>query len=231
MRVLVVEDEPAIARRLVQFCKRILGEKLEAAVVAETYEAANAQVAALPFDVMLLDLRLHDRDGMELLAQSVCESFHTVIVSANTEQALRAFEYGVVDFIPKPFTVERLAQALRRVQPGGRAAHSARCLGVRKHGRVELIRVDDVLYIEGADKYSELVLHDGRRELHGKTLAGLEAVLPATFSRIHKSYIVRMSSVSRIYALEGGRHEAELKNGIRLPVGRSRFQEIKAQLV
>jgi len=231
MRILIVEDEPAIARRLLQFCRTILMEKLEVAMVAETYAAASAQIAALPFDVMLLDLALQDRDGMELLAQSVCESFHTIIVSANTDQALRAFEYGVVDFIPKPFTVERLVQAFRRVQPGGRAAQSARCLGVRKHGRVELIPVDDLLYIEGANKYSELVLADGRRELHGKTLAGLEALLPPAFVRIHKSFVVRMSAVLRIYALEGGRHEAELKNGVRLPVGRSRFQEIKARLV
>jgi DNA-binding LytR/AlgR family response regulator len=200
-------------------------------VVAETYEAASAQIAALTFDVMLLDLKLQERDGMELLAQSACESFHTVIVSANTDQALRAFEYGVVDFISKPFTLERVEQALRRVQPGGRAAHFARCLGVRKHGRVELISIDDVLYIEGADKYSEIVLKNGRRELHGKTLAAFEAVLPATFSRIHKSFIVRLSAVTRIYALEGGRHEAELKNGLRLPVGRSRFQEIKSRLI
>ena len=231
MRILVVEDEPAIARRLVQFCSKILGEQLEVSVVAETYEAASAQIAALTFDVMLLDLKLQERDGMELLAQSTCESFHTVIVSANTDQALRAFEYGVVDFISKPFTLERVEQALRRVQPGGRAAHFARCLGVRKHGRVELISIDDVLYIEGADKYSEIVLKNGRRELHGKTLAAFEAVLPATFSRIHKSFIVRLSAVTRIYALEGGRHEAELKNGLRLPVGRSRFQEIKSRLI
>ena len=75
------------------------------------------------------------------------------------------------------------------------------------------------------------MLKNGRRELHGKTLAAFEAVLPATFSRIHKSFIVRLSAVTRIYALEGGRHEAELKNGLRLPVGRSRFQEIKSRLI
>jgi DNA-binding LytR/AlgR family response regulator len=231
MRILIVEDEPAIARRLDQFCRAILGDRLEVAMIAPTYEAAGAQIGGQQFDVMLLDLKLHDRDGMELLASSVCESFHTIVVSANTDQALRAFEFGVVDFVAKPFTLERIANALGRVQPGGRAAQSARCLGIRKHGRVELIAVDDVLYVEGADKYSEVVLANGRRELHGKTLSGLEAVLPTSFVRIHKSFLVRMSAVARIYSLEGGRHEAELKSGQRLPVGRSRFKEIKARLL
>jgi two-component system response regulator LytT len=231
MRILIVEDEPAILRRLQQFCSAILGDNLELMRSAETFESAGALIAEMAFDVVLLDLMLQDRDGMELLANTVCESFHTIVVSANSDQALRAFEYGVVDFVGKPFTQERLAQALGRVQSGGRAVQAARCLGVRKHGRVELIPVDDVLYVEGADKYSELVLKDGRRELHGKTLSGLEAVLPPAFERIHKSYLVRLSSVVRIYALEGGRHEAELRNGVRLPVGRLRYQDIKSKLL
>lgn len=231
MRILIVEDEPAILRRLQKFCGEILGDRLELVRTAQTFESARAQISETAFDVMLLDLKLHDRDGMELLAQSVCESFQTVVVSANTEQALRAFEYGVADFVAKPFTQERLAQALRRAGPGGRAAQHARCLGVRKLGRVELIPIEDILYVEGADKYSEVVLVNGRRELHGKTLSGLEAVLPPSFERIHKSFLVRMSAVVRITAQEGGRYEAELRNGVRLPVGRTRFQEIKSRLL
>ncbi len=231
MRILIVEDEPAIARRLQGFCGSILGRQLEGATIAESFEAACDATERSAYDVMLLDLRLHERDGMELLARSVCGSFHTIVVSASTDQALRALDYGAIDFVAKPFTEERLAQALRRAMPGGRSAGPARCLGVRKLGRIELVAVDDVIYVEGADKYSELVLASGRRELHGKTLSALEAVLPPSFERIHKSYLVRWSEVSRLHAHEGGVHEAELRNGVRLPVGRARFQALKSRLL
>ncbi|HEY3756089.1 MAG TPA: LytTR family DNA-binding domain-containing protein [Opitutaceae bacterium] len=231
MRILIVEDEPLIARRVEQFCRKILESRLELLRRAESFDAARAELEATPFDVVLLDLKLHERDGMELLQLAVAGSFHTIVVSANHDQALRAFEFGVLDFVPKPFSVERLERALARVNaPAGRSAHAATRLAVRKHGRVELVAVEDILYVEGSDKYSELVLTNGRRELHDKNLSRLEAVLPAIFERTHKSYLVRMNAVVRLYALEGSRYELELGNGVRLPVGRTRYSALRAQI-
>src|SRR5688572_4889959 len=134
MRVLIVEDEPLLAQRLERFCREILGARLETLRVATLFSEASARLDESPIDLLLLDLNLHGRDGMELLASSVAGSFHTIIVSANTEHALRAFEYGVMDFIAKPFTRERLEQALQRVvDREARAASAAKFLAVRKH--------------------------------------------------------------------------------------------------
>ena len=136
MRLLIVEDEPLLAQRLERFCREILGPRLESVRVATMLAEAGARLDESPIDLLLLDLNLHGRDGMQLLASSVAGSFHTIIVSANTEQALRAFEFGVIDFVPKPFSKERLAQALARVtERGGHAAGAARYLAVKKYGR------------------------------------------------------------------------------------------------
>ncbi|MEO6246688.1 MAG: LytTR family DNA-binding domain-containing protein, partial [Opitutaceae bacterium] len=207
------------------------GDRLESLRVAETFDAAGVALAEAPIDVLLLDLNLAGRDGMSLLESNVAGSFHTIIVSANTEHALRAFEHGVIDFVAKPFTEERLAEALRRViDPTGRAPHAARFLTVRKQGRIELVPIDDVLYVQGADDYSELILVNGRRELHHKTLEQLQKVLPPVFARIHRSYLVRLSAVKALHAHEGSRYEAELRNGARLPVGRTRYKELRETL-
>jgi two-component system, LytTR family, response regulator LytT len=231
MRVLIVEDEPLLARRLERFCREILGERLESIRVATLFSEASARLDESPIDLLLLDLNLHGRDGMELLASSVAGSFHTIIVSANTEQALRAFEFGVIDFVPKPFSQERLAQALQRVtELNGRAACAAKFLAVRKHGKVELVPIDRVLYVEGAGAYAELVLEDGKRELHDKTLEKLHALLPPVFERIHKSYVVRWSAVKALHAQEGSHYEVELRNGLHLPVGRTRYKELREKL-
>lgn len=231
MRVLIVEDEPLLARRLERFCRDILNEKLESIRVATVFSEASARLDEAPIDLLLLDLNLHGSDGMDLLKTSVAGSFHTIIVSANTDQALRAFEYGVIDFVPKPFSKERLAQALARVtEREGRASGAAKFLSVKKHGRVELVEIDRILYLEGAGAYAELVLDDGKRELHDKTLEKLHALLPPVFERIHKSYVVRWSAVKALHASEGSHHEAELKNGVRLPVGRTRYKELREKL-
>ncbi|HUR56355.1 MAG TPA: LytTR family DNA-binding domain-containing protein, partial [Opitutaceae bacterium] len=112
----------------------------------------------------------------------------------------------------------------------GRAASAAKFLAVRKHGRVELVPIDRILYVEGAGAYAELVLDDGTRELHDKTLEKLHALLPPLFERIHKSYIVRWTAVKALHAQEGSHYEVELKSGIRLPVGRTRYKEIREKL-
>ena len=231
MRLLIVEDEPMLAQRLERFCREILREELESIRVATHFAEASARLDESPIDLLLLDLNLHGRDGMELLQASVAGSFHTIVVSANTEQALRAFEFGVIDFVPKPFSKERLASALARVMGrDGRAAGAAKFLAVKKYGKVELVEIDRVLYVEGAGAYAELVLSDGKRELHDKTLEKLHALLPPGFERIHKSFVVRWSAVKALHAQEGSHYEVELRNGLRLPVGRMRYKELREKL-
>lgn len=231
MRLLIVEDEPLIAQRLERLCRGILGARLETLRVVATFEEAEARIAEASIDLLLLDLNLSGREGLELLKAGVAGSFQTIIVSACVDQALRAFEFGVIDFVPKPFTQERLAQALTRVTDrDGRAACAAKYLAVHKYGRVELILIDRVLYLQGAGAYAEIVLDDGTRELHDKTLEKLHALLPPVFERIHKSYVVRMSAVKTLHVQEGSQYEVELRNGLRLPVGRTRYREIRALL-
>lgn len=231
MKLLMVEDELLVADRLARFCREILGADLEKLHTASTLDEAGAWLAENPVDVALLDLNLEGRDGMEFLQRSVASSFHTIIVSANTDRALEAFQYGVIDFVPKPFSRERLTQALARARnPAVKATFAARHLAVKKSGRIELVAIDDVVYVQGAGNYSELVLANGRRELHDKTLEKLAAVLPADFERIHKSYLVRMSLVKALHATEGSRYEAELRDGTCVPIGRSRYREIKKTL-
>ncbi len=232
MKLLLVEDEPLVAQRLARFCRELMADHLEKLQLTSTLDEAGAWLSENPVDLALIDLNLEGQDGMELLRRSVAASFHTIIVSANTDRALEAFEYGVIDFVPKPFTRDRLAQALDRVRgPSVRAAFAARTLAVKKSGRVELVPIDDVLYVQGAGNYSELVLVDGRRELHDKTLEKLAAILPPDFERIHKSYLARMSAVKALHAAEGSHYEAEFKNGVCLPIGRTRYKELREKLL
>ena len=111
------------------------------------------------------------------------------------------------------------------------AAPPEQFLAVRGHGRIDLVAVDDLLYVEGSDKYAELVLASGQRKFYDRCLGCAEAALPPAFVRIHKSYLVRFAQISRLIVLRGSRYFAELKTGQRLPVGRSRYARLKARLL
>lgn len=231
MRLLLVEDEPPIARRLEKMVRELIGERLAKLQVVETLLAAERFLEVDAIDLLLLDLNLHGASGFALLEKAVAGSFHTIIVSANTDQALRAFEHGVLDFVPKPVTLERLRLALGRVSDlRSRSEFAARTLAVQKHGRIVLVPVDDVHYVKGAGPYSELVLAGGKKELHGKSIEKLLAVLPPHFERVHKSYIVDMRRVKTFHVGEGGHYEAELNTGECLPIGRERWKELKTRL-
>jgi two-component system, LytTR family, response regulator LytT len=232
MKILAVENESRGALLLEQLCGSILQDRLERFAAADSLTAATARLGETAYDVVLLDPDLQRGNGLELLAARSVHSFQTIVVSARTDLALRAFDCGVLDFVPKPVERERLARALRRVPAApAPAAASQPFLAVRRQGRIDFVDVDDLLYVEGSDKYSELVLNNGRRNFYDKCLGRLEATLPRSFVRIHKSYLVRFSMVSRLHVLKGSRYFAELRNGQRLPVGRSRYENIKARLI
>jgi two-component system response regulator LytT len=192
VKIAIVEDEAVVARRLERMVTALLPDC--AIRVAPTFHAALELIQSTPLDLLLLDLNLGGRDGFRLLEEAAASRFQTVVVSAHHEQALRAFEYGVTDFIAKPWSEERLRMALERVtsrRPHGRA----RTLVVRKGRELRTISVDEVIFARGADDYAELHLVDGSVLLHEKTLSALEALLPEGFARVHRSYVANLRHV------------------------------------
>ena len=231
MRVVVVEDEAVVARRLIRLVRRILGGELRSIEHLPTLDDAMRHLASHHADLLFLDLNLHGHDGFDVLEQCAAGSFQTIIVSARHDEALRAFEYGVVDFVAKPYDEERLRAAIARVTERDESLRSRlKYLAVRKGGAIVPIRVDDVLYAKGADDYSEICVRDGSTHLHGKTLGALEQILPAHFDRVHRSYLVNTRMIESYRAEPGSRYLLRLTTGEEIPVSRTRFKELKGRM-
>lgn len=223
MRVAIVEDEAVVARRLERMV-RALANPSEVAV-APTLDDALTLIRSRAIDLLFLDLNLSGRDGFLLLEEAAAAPFQTVVVSAHHEQALRAFEYGVTDFLAKPWSEERLKLALDRVS--SREPHRrATSIVVRKGRELRTIAVDQIVFIQGADDYSELHLLDGSVHLHEKTLGGLEALLPATFVRVHRSYIANRDRVRGVRA-----SSLVMTDDSLVPVGRVYREEVRRLLI
>ncbi|HEX8329673.1 MAG TPA: LytTR family DNA-binding domain-containing protein [Hymenobacter sp.] len=231
MRIVIVEDEARIARRIERLTRAFFGSELDLTTCDSITQGLHALETAPP-DLLLLDLNLNGRDGFGLLESVSAGAFHTIIISAYADKAITAFAHGVLDFVPKPFAEERLNQAFARVSATLRKPESGlKFLAVKKQGNIILIDINDLRYIKGAGIYTELHLQNGQRELHDKSLEKLEQLLPSSFERIHKSYLVPIAQAQKILVQEGGKYQLQLKNGELVPIGRARYKELRGRLL
>jgi DNA-binding LytR/AlgR family response regulator len=94
---------------------------------------------------------------------------------------------------------------------------------------VELVPIAEILAVVGADDYVELRLVGGRNLLHAARLDGLTTQLPASFLRVHRSVIVNLAQVQRLER-DGDRWRLHLREGVPLPVSRSRQAALRDAL-
>lgn len=193
MRIAIVEDEAVVARRLARMVHAIVGEQ-GSIRVATSIPCAVELIQATPFDLLFLDLNVQGEDGFQLLEQAVALPSQTIVVSGHDEQALRAFDYGVADFVAKPWNEARLRRAIDRATGGDPCTQRrAQRLVIRKAGELHTVAVRDVLFVRAADDYSELHLADGTVHLHEKSLTALAKLLPPRFARVHRSFVVDLT--------------------------------------
>jgi two-component system response regulator LytT len=232
MKILIIEDEARIAKRLARMTRAYFEQQLEL-TVCDTLSRGLAYIEQSAIDVLLLDLNLNGENGFEVLEAMVARPFHTIIVSAYSDKAITAFSYGVLDFVPKPFDEARLFQAFGRLISKNTLPDSPlEYLAVRKGGMIKMIEAGQLSYIKGSGIYSELHLQGGKRELHDKSLDMLEQLLPPNgFVRIHRSYIVSLLQAEKLVIEAGGRYSIQLKSGELLPVGRSRYKELRGKMI
>ncbi len=230
MKILIIEDEAPIAYYIEDQLRAILDCMPLEIIRTDTLAAALDRLRQHPIDLCLLDLNLRGEDGYTVLQRATSFSFHTIIISAHTELAARAFEYGVIDFVPKPFSRDRLKQALDRYLVCQKNPESARYLAHRLGNRNCLLAVDDIQVLKGCRYLVEARLADGRKVLLEKPLNRLEQILPNHFFRIHRSYLVRFDLIASYEHCGASRYCVHLKDGASLPLSRERVAVLKQML-
>lgn len=229
MHIVIVEDEAVIARRLARLLQEI-DPRIQSVEFAADFASASAVIGARAGSIVFLDLNLHGKDGFELLRRGLAHGWRTIIVSAHTERAIEAFELGVIDFVPKPFAIERLELALARAtasEPNDRLRYLAALHGTS----TQIIALEQIIAIHGADDYSEVEVMSGQRLLHRKSLHLLSNELPAPFLRVHRSHIVNLDYAAGLERSETGTWQLRLKNGRLLGVGRQALAALRQRLV
>lgn len=241
MRVLIVDDEH-LARALL---REYLADHADVEIVGECangFEAVKA-IGELDPELVFLDIQMPKLDGFEVVELAGGKP-HYVFATAYDQFALRAFEVHAIDYLLKPFSRGRLAQALAHARSRQPQAGQAQALdavvqeAARRHGHLERILIKDgtrvhvlaagtVDYIEAQDDYVQ-VNAAGRGWLKNQRLSELETQLdPQVFVRIHRSYIVNLGAIARIEPASKDNYCAVLKDGARLPISRSGYARVR----
>jgi two-component system LytT family response regulator len=241
LRIVVADDEE-LARSLV---REYLKDSTDVEIVAECangFQAVKA-VTELKPDLLLLDIQMPRLDGFEVL-DLVGRETNVIFITAYDQYAIRAFDVHAVDYLLKPFSSERLAEALdrakKKIARGESTAPAALVTEARAPGNksdrilirdasdVHVIPVMKIDYVEAQDDYV-CYRAEGKRYLKQQTLADAEAVLDAArFVRIHRSYILNVDRLAKLELYAKDSHAAILRDGTRLPVSRSGYTRLNA---
>jgi two-component system LytT family response regulator len=245
LSAIIIDDEELARNLIIHYLNdnqniRVVGQ------CSDGFEALKA-INHLKPDIIFLDIQMPKLNGFELL--EVVEHQPCVIFStAFDAYALKAFEQNATDYLLKPYSQSRFDEALKRAEAKLQNAHLIASetekllknidsqeniiqrVVIKHNNQIEVIPTDQLIYIESADDY--VMLHTSKgRFLKQKTMKYFEDHLDKeTFVRIHRSYLVQISYISRFELYTKDTFIVYLKNNVQLPMSRAGSRLLKEKL-
>lgn len=193
-------------------------------------------------DLIFLDIQMPKLNGFEML-ELLDEKPKIIFTTAFDQYALKAFDVNAIDYLLKPFSEERFADAVNKVLKEQSETREEKVEKLKSHideeiefldrvivkqnQKINIIPIEKVIYFEAQDDYV-MIHNDDGKYLKQKTMKYFEDHLdPKDFVRIHRSYIVNISRVKEIELFDKDSYKAILKDGTKLSVSRSGYTKLK----
>ncbi len=236
--VLIAEDEVPARELLVDYL--VTRPELQLSGIARNGEEAYTKLSKNDYDLVFMDINLPRLSGIEVLDRLKSVPY-VIFTTAYDRYATRAFDVGAVDFLLKPFDMERFNRSVEkflnlketsvRKNQAGRSMPGVG-LAYRDGGRHRILPYDEIIYACSRGKNSVLHTISGAMEVP-MMLKDLEIKIPAEFFvRIHKQHVVNIRFITEVEYYIGGQYIAYLKDEDEsaLPVGRKYAAYLKAML-
>ncbi len=196
---IIIEDEPLAMQRNIGYvqqlpCLQLLG----------TFSTATAALHFLqttPVQLIFLDINLGQFSGIQMLETKNIFA-QVIIITAYQQYAVKGYELNVTDYLLKPFTFDRFAQAVAKVQQKLLPLPSAeqnKMIFIKTAYKLEKVLLQDVLYIEGMRDYRKIFLLHKPPIMTLQTFTALAIEIPNhIICRVHKSYMVALHKIDAI---------------------------------
>jgi two-component system, LytTR family, response regulator len=240
IKTILIDDEP-LARSVVREYLQSLSDFQIVAECDDGFAGVKAITQYKP-DLVFLDIQMPKINGFEML--ELIENPPAVIfTTAFDEYAIKAFEAHAIDYLLKPFSKDRFDKAIQKWMQQSkskttpvqlpediRQPEERNRIVIKEGGNIRIIPIHEVIYIESYDDYVKI--HTAKEVfLKKKTMSFYENMLDGNqFVRIHRSYILQLSYLTRIEPLEKETHIALLKNGLKLPLSKTGYVKVKQVL-
>lgn len=243
IKAIIIEDEAPARDLLKNYLKdydniELLGE------YPDGFSGLKA-INELQPDLVFLDVQMPKLNGFEML--ELLEYMPNIIfTTAYNEYAIKAFEVNAVDYLMKPFSRERMGEAIdkaiERLQKGEAEKQKINRLSenfhegnlerivVKTRKKIKVIPVEDIMYFEAQDDYVMIYTQEGKY-LKQRTMKFFEENLESQkFIRIHRSYIVNIDYINQLEKYEKDSYLLILKGDEKLKISKSGLQNLKSKL-
>ncbi len=243
LRTIIVEDEELARNLMKSFLKG--NDKIEIIAECENGFEGVKMINELKPDLVFLDIQMPKITGFELL-ELLEHKPQIIFATAYDQYAIKAFEFNAADYLLKPYSKERLQEAVDkvvdRVQKEGLVSDVAEKIEnfpkedvldrvvVKDRHKIHIIPVDQIRYIESMDDYVMIYTAEGRH-MKQKTMRYFEDSLDSKeFVRIHRSYIVKVSQINEIQQYEKESYIVILHDKTKLKVSKTGYKNLKEGL-
>ncbi|MFK7750254.1 MAG: LytR/AlgR family response regulator transcription factor [Kordia sp.] len=224
MKTIIIDDN----KKSIQVLKLLLSNLCpEVNVIGEasSYTEAVKLIDNNELDLIFLDVNLTEEiTGFNVIDNFKNYDFKIIVISAYGDYALQAFDYNVIDFILKPINSQKLINAVHKVSTFIKQKDSAgdarNFLSVQSTYKIDLIKIDDILYLTADGKYTSIKLKDNTEVLSSTNLKVFEEKLMSNnlFFRVHRNRLVNIKNVISVDKRDG--FFCVMDNGERIAISR-----------
>lgn len=218
IRYIIVDDEHIAHDIIKKYCNVLPNFTL----VKHCYDAIEA-IECLQkheVDLIFLDLNMPELTGFEFL-RTLTNPPKVIVTTAYKEHALEGYELNIVDYLLKPFSLERFIKAINKVVTKKEATTTTlpikqeeESLFLRSSKKIIQLKINSILFIESVGNYVKIVTKDKEIQIREK-ISNINDLLPSNeFFRVHKSFIVAKIHINEI---EGNRIKI---NDYTIPIGK-----------
>ena len=239
IKTLIVDDEPLAAGLVKEFLSAYPQFEV-VAICHDGFEALKAIQLFQP-ELIFLDIQMPKITGFELL--ELLENPPAVLFTTAFDQyAVQAFDVKGIDYLVKPFSEARFAQAITRFlsQQKTKIVPEAmdypvseernKRIVVRVKNEIKIIQTQEVRYFEAEDDYISIHTQEGKF-LKKMTMKQLEESLdPEKFARVHRSFLVNLQEVAGLEPYEKESFLLRLRSGQKIPVSKSGYARLRQVL-
>ena len=241
IRCIAIDDEPLALRQVKNYIERI--EKLDLVALCSNAIEAQELLKQEQVDLLFVDINMPDINGIDFV-RGLTDPPLVIFTTAYSEYALEGFRLNAVDYLLKPFSFDDFSRAAEKacslrelhrmrderaasvstIESIDEASDNNDYISIKSDYKVNLVRYNDIIYIESVGEYIRLHLKDGSKLTTLFRLKNMETELPQkNFMRVHRSYIVNIDYVSSF-----ARGKIYLSNGDYVPISlnyRDTFRE------